>query len=194
MTNIYKAVLLPEDRETFFRLFIPLLDFANRTFGVSEELDKQLHMGCPNLAELKNVADVIWENTDIINEYISVLKKENKLFGEDVDLLKSWLQPVSGQFILERHLSKGSVFLDANTSDVYLVKGLTNPWSEVLKGLSPPILLNATLLPFRDCIITDGLVTTKNVFFGPGARSDFKECYLNAKQAGKIITSLTIEK
>lgn len=190
MTNMNRAVLSLEDRRTFFRLFLPLLDFTNQVFKFSEELDEQLRMGCPDSGELKSVADILWENTETIDEYIKALHGKDKLSVEDIDLLKSWRHPVSGLFILERHLSQGSVFIDINTSEVYLVKGLTDPWSVMLKQSPLPILMYATLIPFRDCIITDGLVAEENVRFGSGSRSDFRECYLNAKQKGRIITSL----
>ena len=182
--------LSPEDRKTFFRLFLPLLDFTNQTFKISEELDEQLRMGCPDICELKVLADVLWKNTEIIDEYVKALQEKDKLSVEDVDLLKSWRHPVSGRFLLERHHSQGSVFIDTNTSEVYLVKGITDPWSVMLKQNPLPILMQATLIPFCDCIISDGLVAVENVSFGFGSRSDFRECYLNAKQTGRIVTSL----
>ena len=100
------------------------------------------------------------------------------------------MYPVSGRFILERHLSKGSVFIETESLNVYLVKGLSNHWSEMLADFRPPILLKATLIPFGNCIISDGLVYPQNIIFGSGARSDFKDYYMHAKQNGKIITSL----
>ncbi|MEE1139518.1 MAG: hypothetical protein U0M02_13665, partial [Acutalibacteraceae bacterium] len=104
--------------------------------------------------------------------------------------LESWRHPVSGRFILERHLAKGSIFIDTESLNVYLVNGLTEPWSEMLADYRPPILLQATLIPFGNCIISDGLVYPQNIIFGSGAGSDFKDFYMNAKQNGKIITSL----
>ena len=61
---------------------------------------------------------------------------------------------------------------------------------EMLADYRPPILLQATLIPFGNCIISDGLVYPQNIIFGSGAGSDFKDFYMNAKQNGKIITSL----
>ena len=34
MSNTNKATLSPEDRKTFFRLFIPLLDFTNQKYDI----------------------------------------------------------------------------------------------------------------------------------------------------------------
>ena len=192
MKNINKATLSPEDRKTFFRLFIPLLDFTNQKYEINEYLSEDLRMGRPDTQELKEVADVLWENPETIDEYIEATEKQFGLEEADRRLLEGWRYPVSGRFILERHLSKGSIFIDAENTEtmkVYLVKGLTEPWSEMLADFRPPILLRATLIPFGNCIISDGLVYPHNIIFGSGAKSDFKDLYMNAKQNGKIITS-----
>ena len=193
MKNINKATLSPEDRKTFFRLFIPLLDFTNQKYEINEYLSEDLRMGRPDTQELKEVADVLWENPETIDEYIEATEKQFGLEEADRRLLEGWRYPVSGRFILERHLSKGSIFIDAENTEtmkVYLVKGLTEPWSEMLADFRPPILLRATLIPFGNCIISDGLVYPHNIIFGSGAKSDFKDYYMHAKQNGKIITSL----
>ena len=61
-----------------------------------------------------------------------------------------------------------------------MVKGLFSTWAEML-GESP-VLLEAVLIPFRDSIISDGLVVPYRLYFGKGAREDFKEVYMNAKR------------
>ena len=91
---------------------------------------------------------------------------------------------------MERHLAKGSIFLESKSTNVYLVKGLTDPWSVMFADRTPPILLDTTLIPFRDCIISDGLTMVQNIYFSTGARNDFKDVYMYAKQNGKIISSL----
>ena len=192
MKNIIKATLSTEDRKTFFRLFIPLLDFTNQKYEINEYLSEDLRMGRPDTQELKEVADVLWANPETIDEYIEATEKQFGLEEADRRLLEGWRYPVSGRFILERHLSKGSIFIDAENTEtmkVYLVKGLTEPWSDMLADFRPPILLQANLIPFGNCIISDGLVYPHNIIFGSGAKSVFKDFYMNAKQNGKIITS-----
>lgn len=190
MGNTSKTTLSPEDRMTFFRLFIPLLDFTNEKYEIYEYLREDLRMGCPDTQDLKEVADVLWANTETIDEYIEYLKERNMADDNDICILESWRHPVSGRFVLERHLAKGSIFLDTKSVNVYLVKGLTESWEEMLCDFKPPILLEANLIPFGDCIISDGLVNPHNIIFSSGARNDFKEFYMNAKQNGKINTSL----
>ena len=75
---------------------------------------------------------------------------------------------------------KGSVFISAEDEAVYMVKGLFSTWAEMLGEC--PVLLDAVLIPFRDSIISDGLVVPYRIYFGKGAREDFKEVYMNAKR------------
>ena len=82
--------------------------------------------------------------------YQSLIKRVNKI-------IESRKHPVPGQFILERHRAKGSIFIESKEGNICLVKGLTDPWSVTLANRTPPILLNTTPIPFRDCIIPDGL-------------------------------------
>lgn len=188
MRNASKATLSAEDRRTFFSLFIPLLLFSNQKFEIDEYLDEDLRAGHPDLEDLKEVADILWQHTDTIDEFIEANK--DRLSAAEHSLLESWRHPISGRFVLERHLAKGSIFLESKSASVYLVKGLTDPWSVMFANMAPPILLDTTLIPFRDCIISDGLTVTHNIYFSTGARNDFKEVYMNAKQNGKIVSSL----
>ena len=188
MSNVSKATLSAEDKRTFFRLFIPLLQFTNQKYEINEYLDENLRSGHPYIEDLKEVSDVLWQNTDTIDEFIEA--NEDRLSAVERTLLERWRHPVSGQFIIERHLVKGSIFIESTEANVYLVKGLTDPWSVMFANRTPPILLDTTLIPFRDCIISDGLTMVQNIYFSTEARNNFKDVYMYAKQNGKIISSL----
>ena len=55
------------------------------------------------------------------------------------------------------------------------MKGLTQTWGEMIPYLKPPFPIKATLIPFGDCIISDGLVSPQRVSFGPEYRESFKQ-------------------
>lgn len=188
-----RATLSKEESSTFFRLFLPLLDAVNQAYEISDVLTEQLRAGRPSLRELGKVAEALWKDTDILDEYISAVSEQHGLPDEDRRILEGWKHPVSAAFVLERHLAKGSIFIDPETEKVYLVKGLTQTWEELLPVWKPPILLDATLIPYCGKIISDGLVAPRRVSFGPGYREDFKQLYLEAKQNGSILTSLDEE-
>jgi len=83
-------------------------------------------------------------------------------------------------------LKKGSIFISAKDLEVYSVLGLFSVWEEMFNYRPLPVMLEAALLPFRDKIITDGLVVPYHIVFGRGASTDFKDAYMNAKKMGKI--------
>ena len=95
---------------------------TNEKYEIYEYLREDLRMGCPDTQDLKEVADVLWANTKNIDEYIEYLKERNMAADNDICILESWRHPVSGRFVLERHLAKGSIFLDTKSVNVYLVK------------------------------------------------------------------------
>ena len=187
------ATLSPEESSNFFRLFLPLLQAVNYNYEICDTLEEQFRAGRPSMKDLKEVANALWEDTGILDEYITAVSEQRGLSEEDRLVLESWKHPVSATFVLERHLSKGSIFIDPETGKVYLVKGLTQTWSEIFPWAKPPIVLEATLIPFCGCIISDGLVAPLRVSLGPGYRESFKQLYLEAKQSGEIITSLDKE-
>ena len=187
------AFLSPESGRTFFGLFLPLLDFVNQTYEVSDVLYHQVRRGHPDTRELKKAADALWKDPGIINEFIEAVEEQTDLEDEDRRILEGWCHPLTGLFVLERHLSRGSIFIDTDTEKVYQVKGLTQTWEEMIPYLKPPFPIEATLIPFCDCIISDGLVAPLQVSLGSGYRGSFKQLYLEAKQSGKIITSLDKE-
>ena len=179
-----------EDARLFFELFLPLLDFTNKRFNTvqcdytfTERFEQSKGIDIKNALR---VANTLWTNDHLIDEYL----KQADLNDECRELISGWKRHIAGDFILERHLKKGSVFISTDNRKVYLVNGLFSSWEEMFQYRKPPVMLTATLLPWKDVIISDGLVSITNINFGKTYSSDFKEIYLNAKRSGIIIKSL----
>lgn len=164
------------DVELFYRLWFPLLDFVNRKYHVCSDTELIDEEQSVDLQAAKAVADYLWAHTAVLDEYLAVAE----LPEEYAQIVAGWKRCKPGRYILERHLKKGSVFLSAKDRAVYMVKGLCSTWEEMLG--EAPVLLDAVLIPFRDNIISDGLVVSYSVYFGKGARADFKEVYMTAKK------------
>ena len=167
-----KMTISREDARLFFELFLPLLDFTNKRFNTvqcdytfTERFEKSKGIDIKNALR---VANTLWTNDHLIDEYL----KQADLNDEC------------------RELIKGSVFISTDNRKVYLVNGLFSSWEEMFQYRKPPVMLTATLLPWKDVIISDGLVSITNINFGKTYSSDFKEIYLNAKRSGIIIKSL----
>lgn len=173
--------LKPEDAALFYELFFPLLDHVNENFHVTAEKVKFIGERI-DPQDAYEVANFIWQHTGIIDDYL----KEMELPEGHAEIIRGWKRCIPGTYILERHLKKGSVFISLNTDDVYLVNGITESWEEMLPWVPTPIALKATLLPFRDVIITDGLVSVSQIRFGKNYSADFKQIYIAAKHNGSI--------
>ena len=92
--------------------------------------------------------------------------------------------------MMERHLKKGTIFISLEDEEVYQVSGIISSWEEMFYGAPMPLIVEATFMPFRDVIISDGLVMPYNVIVGGGMKRMFKDVYMNAKKSGRIHQSL----
>ena len=152
--------LKSEDAALFYELFMPLLNYVNHNYHVTEDID-------------------------FTGKSVDPAKAM-----EQMDILSNWKHCIPGRFIIERHLKKGSVFISTEDESVYLVNGIIDSWEDMLFGVPTPIIVDAVLLPFKDCIITDGLVSVIPVRFGGNYTRSFKEVYMTAKRNGSIIKSI----
>lgn len=171
------------DGKKFYDLWLPLLDYVNERRGVNSNLrDIQLADYLdPN--EVKEVSDVLWADTKLIDEY---LKNVKEISDPDRELITNWKRCIRGQFILERILKKGAILISAEDEEVYQVSGIISAWDEMFAFARLPMIIQATLIPFKDVIISDGLIQTYNVIIGGNMARTFKDTYMTAKKNGMI--------
>ena len=163
--------LTPNDAKLFYELWIPLLDFVNSTYRVNPNLGKMEKAENLNIQEVRVVADFLWSHPEVIDRYVD----SANLPSEHREIVAGWKRFVSGEFILERHLKRGSVFISLKDEQVYMVNGILSSWEDMIPYAALPILLRATLIPFRDKIIYDSIVTCNNVIIGHGYAETFKK-------------------
>lgn len=180
--------LSEKDGRLFYSLWFPLLDYVNEKLKVNPLLKNMA--GSQNLdsTEVKKVADVLWENVDLIDQYLETCG--GQLPSEHAEIIASWKHRVRGTFVIERHLKKGSIFVSLDDQRVYQVLGIVSTWEEMTMFLPLPRMIKATLLPFRDVIISDGLCFIPSVMIGSGMAHQFKDTYMDAKKRGSLLRSL----
>ena len=181
-------VLDKQDAARFFVCFFPLLDYVNQTYDIYPEIERVGPTSGLALPQFHVLAQALWDDVQLIDDYLADCPPSAD--AETRALIAGWKHAVRGRFILERHLKDGSILIEMDSQSVYLVKGLTNTWEDLMPGWPLPIALEATLLPFRDVIITDGLVQPFDVNFGKGYKEGFKEIYMAAKNNSSIVRSL----
>lgn len=89
-------------------------------------------------------------------------------------------------------LKKGSIFISEDEK-VYQVQDIISSWEEMFQFAPMPLLVEATFIPFRDVIISDGLVLPYNIVIGKNMAKQFKDIYMNAKKNGQLIKNLLEE-
>ena len=180
--------LSKEDAELFYELWFPILDFVNEKLKVNPAINKIYRAQNLNIAEVKEIANALWDNVRLIAEYLE--KHSSGFSKEHLEIIEGWKRRVCDDFILERNLKSGSIFISAHTEEVYLVSGIISSWEEIFYYRSPPIMLSATLIPFRGIIVSDGLVSAYNVVFGKNYSNEWKDIYMTAKKSGSIHKAL----
>jgi hypothetical protein len=175
--------LTPAQADRFFAAWFPLLGYVNevrrivpRTTSASTAL---------TIREALPLRDALWADDSLLDAFVA--ENPAGLSADLLDAVARWKHRVAGTFVAWKHYKKHTIFL--RDSDAYAVLGLRSGLEEIFPR-PLPILLDAVLLPFEGVIVTDGLLTTKNVILGPGMRRGMKEAYDRAVERGAVWTSL----
>jgi hypothetical protein len=119
--------------------------------------------------------------------FLTGLNPKN-LSAENLAIISGWKKSIRGDFFIERFLKKYAVFIQEEK--VYAVLGLHQSFDEIIHRSNLPLYVETVLLPFKDKIIYDGLLGTRNIYFGGGIKRRLKETYMRAKQNSRILVSL----
>lgn len=177
------------DIELFYKLNGSLLAFANRELKIvaagiaPDQVRKQ------PVQQVAALRDSCYEKPQIFEQYLPA--NPDRLPAEELAIVASWRLRITGDFYIVRHLKAYTVFLSAKEpTRLYGVLGLIDPLEAVMRGAPLPLMVKATLLPFRDRIIYDGLLNTYRISFGGGIRRSINSTYSRIKEREGIIETL----
>jgi hypothetical protein len=178
-------VLTDDDAALFYRAWGAVLTWVNDLRRIVAPFPRPTP-GRPIAPELAiKVRDVVWAE-DVLRERF-LAEGASELSESERELVASWKDRVRGRFVIFKHLQKHSIFM---SDAVYGVRGIYTPFAAMFPDA--PVLIEAVLIPFRDVIITDGLIQgyPMHISFGGGARRMFMERYSAARAAGRVHTTL----
>lgn len=90
--------LSQEDGQLYYKLWLPLLDYVNKKYCVNRKLKSIATAKELVPAEVKKVANKLWSDVTIIDDYL----KENKdLPEEHREIIHSWKRRVQGRFMMK---------------------------------------------------------------------------------------------
>ena len=114
-------VIKKEQGDLFYKLWIPLLAYANCKYHIVDDFAANAPSKGISPEKASKVANRIWEDVSIIDEYIEVYADE--MCEDEIAVVAGWKNVVRGTFVVDRHLRKGSILVSLDKK-VYLVKGI----------------------------------------------------------------------
>jgi hypothetical protein len=184
-------LLSQDDAELFFRLHGLLMCFVNERLQIIPDIGTPDEFSALPPRTRFEVRNAFLDEIDLIESFVD--ENPANLSDEETDIVLSWQHQVSGRFYAFRQLKKYMVFLPTDGPPVaYGVVALTEPF-ESLIGPYLPVLTETVLMPFKDKIVYDGLLSTYNISFGGGIKRSLNDSYREAKERLGIVTSLPIK-
>jgi len=178
-----------QDANLFYRLIWSLHSFVNRQLGILPQATSPDAYAALAYSDKVRVRDALYEHIGLVDAFVE--QNPEGLSLDELAIARSWKRFVPGDFFVERFLSRATIFVGTNGAPrVYAVLGLLDSLRDILSGYPLPIRVRTVLLPFRDKIIYDGIVSIYSIYFGSGIRDDLKEVYMEAKQNGQIVETL----
>jgi Domain of unknown function (DUF6398) len=184
-------LLETQDVELFFKLHRTLMVFVNGQLEVIPDnlVAPEDFANLPAELRLK-IRDALNTRLDLIQSFVE--KNPAHLPEAELDIVRSWQHLVTGQFFVFREMKKYTVFLSTTTPAVaYGVVALSQPLEELI-GPHLPVMVQTVLLPFKDRIVYDGIITGYSISFGPGIRRRLNQGFKEAKARQGVVTSLPI--
>ena|GEM_PF-2708435 len=169
--------------------------YTNKRLQVLSGVDNLDALKAIGSEQIYKIRTALWKDVGSIDEFVRTNPSglDNRLLS-DARLLQHVVQ---GQFFCERILKQHAIFISMGSpTHVYAVQGLSQRIDELLSRVQPlgvAVMLHAVLLPFRGRIVWDGLFSVIPITSGPGIRRSFRTQYMQAKDAGAIVTTLGSE-
>jgi hypothetical protein len=104
--------LASDDAQLFFKLFLALLAYTNRQRQVVENVATvgDIHkLGKAGTASIMKIRDALYADSQLLVRFIE--ENPDHFMPEELDIVASWKQRVSGEFYLMRYLKKYAVFM-----------------------------------------------------------------------------------
>ena len=182
-------LLSPHELEQFFRLHRALIFYVNERLKVIPgKFTKPEEIAVQSPEVRLKLRDALNANVDLIESFIA--ENPAHLSDDELDIVRSWRHMVTGKFYVFRELKNYTVFLTATAPIIaYGVSALSQPFEDLV-GPFLPVLTQAVLLPFKDKIVYDGLLSSYSISFGPGIRRSLNESFKEAKARHGIVTTL----
>ena len=176
-----------EDAELFYKLYHSLWFYVNMKLKLIDDINSPNEFfGC-SLQEIIKIREELFKNPQLIDSFIDT--NPMKFSPDELEIIKSWKNFIKEKLLIFRYLKNYTIFLDINNPPkAYGVLALRSYFDEIIES-KLPIIVDAILLPFKDSIIYDGILSNYPIIFGRNKRNEFNDIYQEAKFRYGIIKS-----
>jgi hypothetical protein len=183
--------LTQQEISEFYKIWCALIWGVNEKHSIVPKFEKPVYSQNMKQEPFVTIRSALWSHPEWIDDFI-LNNEYSDLTEVDLGVLTDWRKNfVRGRFIIMRHLKKYSVLMTFDEpTKLYGVCGITDPICDLVPNSALPIMIETTLLPFKDKIIYDSLLSAFSISFGGGYRSSFKDSYNEAKSKVGIIENM----
>lgn len=156
------ACLNTSDVDLFFKVYLGLLEYANKKLRVTNIKKIYQHINLPP-DKLVTIRDSLFKNhRDVIDSFI-VDNPYN--FNEDeLEIVDEFKKGICDDCIVIEHRDDCTI-VGYRDNNCYKVKGLRSNMSDVIPA---PAMAEMLLLPFKNVIVYDGMISAYPISMGSG--------------------------
>ncbi len=180
--------LSAEDVRLYYRLRWAVLAYTNRQLAIISQAATPQDLQKLSVAEIAKLGAAFYDNAELLDRYRA--ENPDQFPSWELAIIASWQGRISGDFYIMRYLKAFSVFMSSEPPHLYGVLGLEDQIRDMMAGAPLPTLVRTVLLPFRDRIIYDGIISRYSITFGGGIRARLNRTYGRVKENEGIIEGL----
>lgn len=176
----------PAEADEFHRIYANLLSWTairEKLCGIRTRSDYDRS----DLRVVDAVRQHLYANRALLETYAA--SNPHQEDPGTLEIVRRFRHALCQRFVVVRDLKKYTVFLDESTTPPRAlgVLGLHTEIDEMLPR-DPPVMVDATLLPWKQGILADGLLRSLSISFGPGIRRSFAASYREARERGILVS------
>ena len=158
------AHLVKKAADEFYKIYFALLEYTNNKYKVNNNINKIYKQEGLNARELKSINDYLFDNKQILDEFV----EDNcyKFNKEELDIVSGFKTAIKGDNLVVVGYERDYTKILSSDGKIYMVKGVRDNIDKVLKNFELPVIINTTLLMFKDKIIYNGFISSYQINIG----------------------------
>lgn len=179
-----QAKLSTEDAFLFYKLYFALLEYTNNLYYLQPKLTKIYQQTNLSPSLIIPIRDYLFEHRHIIDDFIN--ENPYNFTNQELDYISCFKQSISDIFIIMEYDQEFTYLLGRNCN--FAIKGLHSTIEEVIPKAALPYASPMNLIPFKDVIIYDGIITGPNLQMSSRLLKQLQKDYKKHKTYYSIYT------